>query len=331
VTQPRVARANPAAVTVSILAAFAVAWAVWLNDTTDDGPALLTRLPWTPIAAILVLVALVAVHYLGAAIALRAVAGQAAPLRSTVLVQFAAAATNRIVPSGVGAASVNLRFLMRSGLPLGAATSSLAVLGIVGGVTDLAYGTSVTAIGPMVGMRGATTEMRGLASHGLRAGRGHYLVLALLVTFVLAVFLVRNRRSLRASLVANGQQAWAHARQLSQQRHRVAGAAVASALTTILLSVGFVVAVETWGHSATPLPVGALIAVYLCASAAGGTVPLPPILGTTEIALVSALIISGYTSSSAIVAVIIFRAVTYWSPLPIGAWAAHRLRRSQLL
>ena len=76
---------------------------------------------------------------------------------------------------------------------------------------------------------------------------------------------------------------------------------------------------------------GALIAVYLFASAAGGTLPLPPILGTTEIALVSALVISGYTSASAITAVLIFRAISYWLPLPIGAWAARRLRRAKLL
>lgn len=332
--QSRVARANPAAIAVLTLTTLALAWTIWLawqGDATEDSSALLTGVPWTAIAAVLLLGALVAVHYLGAAIALRAVSGQRTAFGSTLLVQFAAAATNRIVPSGVGAASVNLRFLLRDGMTLGAATSSLAALGIVGGVTDLAYGTAVTAAGPIVGLDGATAELHGLAAHGLRAGQKHYGVLALVAMLVLTVFMVRNRGSLRTSLVASGRQAAGHARQLVRNRRRLASASAASVLTTVMMSVGFVVAVQVWGHSSTPLPAGALIAIYLFASAAGGTLPLPPILGTTEVALVSALLIGGYTSPSAIEAVVIFRAISYWLPLPIGAWAARRLRRDQLL
>lgn len=332
--QSRFARANPAAIAVLTLTALALAWSLWQawqSDAPEGSSALLTAVPWTATAAVLLLFALVAVHYLSAAIALRAVSGQRTPFGSTLLVQFAAAATNRIVPSGVGAASVNLRFLLRGGMTLGAATSSLAALGIVGGLTDVVYGTTVTAIGPALGLRGARSELHGLASHGLRAGQKHYGVLLLVVLVVLAVFMVRNRGSLRTSLLASGRQAMGHAQQLVGQRRRVASAATASALTTVMMSVGFVVAVGVWGRSATPLPAGALIAIYLFASAAGGTLPLPPILGTTEIALVSALVISGYSSPSAIAAVLIFRAISYWLPLPIGAWAARRLRSEQLL
>lgn len=329
--QSRIARANPAAIAVLALLAVLLVWTASRDDVTEYGAALLTSVPWTASAAVLLLFALVAVHYLSAAIALRAVSGQRTPLGSTLLVQFAAAATNRIVPSGVGAASVNLRYLLRGGMTLGAATSSLAALGVVGGVTDLVYGAAVTAAGPMVGLDGATAELHGLAAHGLRAGQQHYGVLLLVAMVVLAVFMVRNRGSLRTSLVASCRQAGGHARRLVGHRRRVASASAASVLTTVMMSVGFVVAVNVWGHSATPLPAGALIAIYLFASAAGGTLPLPPILGTTEIALVSALVIGGYTSASAIEAVLIFRAISYWLPLPIGAWAARRLRRDQLL
>ena len=329
--QSRIARANPAAIAVLALLAVLLVWTASRDDVTEYGAALLTSVPWTASAAVLLLFALVAVHYLSAAIALRAVSGQRTPLGSTLLVQFAAAATNRIVPSGVGAASVNLRYLLRGGMTLGAATSSLAALGVVGGVTDLVYGAAVTAAGPMVGLDGATAELHGLAAHGLRAGQQHYGVLLLVAMVVLAVFMVRNRGSLRTSLVASSRQAGGHARRLVGHRRRVASASAASVLTTVMMSVGFVVAVNVWGHSATPLPAGALIAIYLFASAAGGTLPLPPILGTTEIALVSALVIGGYTSASAIEAVLIFRAISYWLPLPIGAWAARRLRRDQLL
>jgi uncharacterized membrane protein YbhN (UPF0104 family) len=101
--------------------------------------------------------------------------------------------------------------------------------------------------------------------------------------------------------------------------------------TTIAMSAGFVAIVEVWGHAATPLPAGALVAIYLVAAAAGGTTPLPPIFGITEAVLIGGLVLAGYSSGSALLSVIIFRAVTYWLPLPVGLWAARRLRRASLL
>ena len=73
------------------------------------------------------------------------------------------------------------------------------------------------------------------------------------------------------------------------------------------------------------------MAIYLVAAAMGTTTPLPAFFGVTEVALVGALVLGGYTSGSAIVAVVIFRAVSYWLPLPVGVWAARRLRRADLL
>jgi uncharacterized membrane protein YbhN (UPF0104 family) len=142
---------------------------------------------------------------------------------------------------------------------------------------------------------------------------------------------MRHRGSLRASMAGNFRQAAGHARQFVGHRRRVAAAAAASALTTVMMSVGFVVAVDVWGRSKAAVPAGALVAIYLFASAAGGTLPLPPFLGTTEIALVGALVVSGYTSASAIEAVVVFRAISYWLPLPLGAWTARRLRHAELL
>jgi uncharacterized membrane protein YbhN (UPF0104 family) len=74
-----------------------------------------------------------------------------------------------------------------------------------------------------------------------------------------------------------------------------------------------------------------LTAIYLVASAVGGATPLPPWLGTTELVLVGALTLAGYSAGSAVLAVVVFRAVTYWLPLPVGIWSASRLRRVALL
>jgi uncharacterized membrane protein YbhN (UPF0104 family) len=329
--QTRVARVTPAMATVLALALVVTTWTAVGGDRAQDGTALLVDLPWAATAAVFLLFGLVAVHYVSAALALRAVSNHRVSLGPTLLVQFVAAATDRVVPNGIGAAGVNLRYLLRSGMDPGAAASSLGALAIVGGVTDLAYGAGVSTVGPALGLAGAAHELHTLASHGLGAGQKHYWVLVAVAVAVLAVLLTRHRGSLRSGFVSTCTQAWEHARQLVRQRARVASAAAASALTTIMMSVGFVVAVNMWGQATHPMAAGALVAVYLFASAAGGAIPLPPVFGLTEVTLVAALVLGGYTSSSALVAVIIFRAVSYWLPLPVGVWAAHRLRRAQLL
>ncbi|MYX98631.1 TIGR00374 family protein, partial [Streptomyces sp. SID486] len=52
--------------------------------------------------------------------------------------QFAASAANHLLPAGLGAGAVNLRFLMRCGLPPGRAAGALAVKAASGAVVRLA-------------------------------------------------------------------------------------------------------------------------------------------------------------------------------------------------
>lgn len=301
------------------------------DDRGDNLATALSHLPWLAIGAGLVLPLLVAIHFLCAAIALRAVSDPRLALRPTTFVQFAAAATNRIIPNGVGGAGVNLRYLLRAGITPGAASSSLAALALVGAATDAAYAATVTTVGPAVGLTGAAHELRTLTAGGLRAGQQHsWLVIAAVATAAAVVF-VRIRGSVVASLAAGARQALTHAWELACRPRRLAAAAAASAATTVVLSAGFLMAVDVWGHAATPLPAGAVVAIYLVAAAVGGATPLPPVLGVTEATLIGALVLGGYSSPSALVSVFIFRALTYWLPLPVGVVAARRLRHASLL
>ena len=333
--QQRVA-VREAGIPASVLTAglFAAALVtVWLRngDRNQDLAAAVSRLPWMGIGVIALLPALVGIHFISAALALRAVSDERLALRPTTFVQFAAAATNRFVPNGIGGAGINLRYLLRSGLTPGAAASALAALALVGAATDAAYVGAVTAGGPAVGVTGATREFHTLAASGVSAGKQHYLLLLIAVTVFVAFVLVRRRGRIWGGVSRGARDALAHSRALAARPGRWTTAAAASLTTTIAMSLGFVLSVGAWGHAATPLRAGALVAIYLVAAAMGTTAPLPAFFGVTEVALVGALVLAGYTSGSAIVAVVIFRAVSYWLPLPLGVWAARRLRRADLL
>jgi uncharacterized membrane protein YbhN (UPF0104 family) len=324
------ARSAAALAGAGLAAVAASAWMLGSDDRADDLGEALSRPPWVAGTATAVLLLLATVHYLCAALALRAVSSPQLPLRAVTGVQLAAAATNRVVPSGFGGVAVNLRYLVRAGIPEGAAVSALAALAVVGAATDTAYAATVTAAGSSLGLGGAARELRALAARGVGTGQAHSWVLAVVAALALTL-LVRRRGSLVNTVITGARQSAGHLRVLAADPRRIAIAALTSTATTVTMSVGFVLAVDVWGSAERPLSAGALVAIYLVAATAGGATPLPPLFCVTEAFFVTALVLAGYTSSSALLAVAVFRGLSFWLPLPVGVWAARRLRRAQLL
>jgi uncharacterized membrane protein YbhN (UPF0104 family) len=315
----------------AVVGAGALAYLQTREDANDVIAAALVDVPWLTLTAAACLTVLAAVHFLSAAFALRAVSGRRLALWPTTFAQVAAAATNRIIPGGIGGAGLNLRYLLRAGVSPGAAASGLTALALVGGLTDAAYVAAVTGLGPVVGLTGAARELSTLTASSVHAGQQHLGIFVTAAVLIVAAIYVRAWHAGRARVAAAARQALRHARELASHPGRIGAAALASTATTVAMSAAFVLAVEVWGHATTPLPAGALVAVYLVAAAAGGATPLPSFFFVTELALIAALVLGGYSSGSALVAVVVFRVVTYWLPLPLGVWMGHRLRRTQLL
>jgi uncharacterized membrane protein YbhN (UPF0104 family) len=291
----------------------------------------LAVIPWLQLTTVLVLLALSASHVLFAVWGLRAATGRHLALRPTIMAQLAAAATNRIVPNGIAGAAVNLRYLFRNGISAGAAASALAALAVVAGLTDLAVVGGVTAVGPHVGLTGAAQEMAALAARGLAAGQQNSGALIAVMAALGVVALYRCRRVRISVLITGVTDALGHLRDLGRDPARLIAALLASTGSTLVMGIGFVLAVDAWGNSAATLPPGAVLTVYLVGTAVGGTAPVPAFFGLTEAALVAGLVLGGYSLASAVVTVAVFRALTYWLPLPIGLWAGRRLRRVQLI
>jgi uncharacterized membrane protein YbhN (UPF0104 family) len=121
--------------------------------------------------------------------------------------------------------------------------------------------------------------------------------------------------------------AWRHVLELVKQPARVATLVFASGGTTLVLALGFALivrAVVTGG--AVPSPAALMIA-YLVGAAAASAVHVPAIAGPAELALTGALVASGVSAGQAIVAVLLFRGITFWAPVPVGLFALRWLRR----
>ena len=71
--------------------------------------------------------------------------------------------------------------------------------------------------------------------------------------------------------------------------------------------------------------------VYLTGSALGSVVPTPGGLGAVEAALAAGLTATGMAAATAVSAVLLFRLLTFWLPVPLGSVAFSYLRRRQAL
>ncbi|NEA22873.1 lysylphosphatidylglycerol synthase domain-containing protein, partial [Actinomadura bangladeshensis] len=102
----------------------------------------------------------------------------------------------------------------------------------------------------------------------------------------------------------------------------------ASAGTTLALGVAFALSVLAVPAAvADPADLLTLVAAYLVGAAAGAAIPLPGGVGSTETALVAALAALGIEPGPALHAVLLFRAVTFWAPVPLGLLSYRTLRR----
>ncbi|TYB42676.1 lysylphosphatidylglycerol synthase transmembrane domain-containing protein [Actinomadura chibensis] len=309
----------------AVLWALAVALAAAVALTTGaPGPALsaLTRTRWTCLPPLVLLSVL---HFVLSAVALRGAAGRPIPLVETTLAQFTAAAANRVTPSGLGAVAVNTRYLVCQGLPLPRAALAVTLLQVTGLPADL------TLMAAVFGASG--DDDRVLDALGRHAARAAGLVPAAPLLIAAGVLLLAaalcGRRALNSPAARRaGGRAVAGLAELRRSPGDVAIAFAASASTTLVLGLAFALSVfavpDTGAGPADVLP---LLAAYLVGATAGAAVPAPGGVGSTEAALVAGLAALGVGTAPALHAVLVFRAVTFWAPVPVGLLTCRTLRR----
>jgi glycosyltransferase 2 family protein len=268
--------------------------------------------PWWMLAAL----GLSALTYLAAAWSLTGFVLERLRLGHTVLAQLAGSFVTLVTPAAVGGAALNVRYLQRHRVPAAVAAASVGVAQVVAFVLHAALLVVFVAI-------------TGARSHSLSPPRWVYFVIAGLVLAALVVVGVpRGRRLLRARLAPALGQVLPRLLEIAQRPRKLAeGAGGALALTAsyILCLDACVLAL---GGS---VPFTSAAVVYLTGSALGSAVPTPGGLGAVEAALAAGLTATGMAAATAVSAVLLFRLLTFWLPVPAG-WAAFGyLRRRQEL
>jgi uncharacterized membrane protein YbhN (UPF0104 family) len=258
--------------------------------------------------------------YVANGVALRAASGIRLPLGKVTAVQFAAAAANRIVPAGIGAIAVNLRFLEKNGMSratgLASVASTRAATAIVhlGGIALVFSTMQGSGIGEAVS-RPLSSGVDKLGSTAFCAGVGG-VVLAVTVVAVHP----RMRSRVRPFLAG----AKGHLSALLHSPGRSAVLVLSLAGTKVAQITALTAAVWAFGGSVSII---AVATVFLVGSAVAGAAPTAGSVGAIEPALVFGLHAAGGSAASMMAAVLVFRLISYWMPVVPGAAALAALRR----
>ncbi|MGC0207574.1 lysylphosphatidylglycerol synthase transmembrane domain-containing protein [Streptomyces sp. NPDC003642] len=240
------------------------------------------------------------------------------PRRRLLATQFAAGAANHLLPTGLGASAVNLRFMTVCGLPLARSSAALALYLLAESVGRVALlGALLLAFPDALRLGTLVPET---AFGPLLAGAGAVLAIAVAVLVLV--------RRLRTALLSFLRTALGEAREVHTRPARAlalwGGALAFPALqASVLVLVGRSLGLD--------VPAAHMAVAYLAATCAVALVPTPGGIGSVEAALVVALVAAGGPAAVATAVVLAFRVVTVWLPLVPGALTLGALVRLKVI
>ena len=239
------------------------------------------------------------------------------PLRLLVT-QFAAGSANHLLPTGLGASAVNLRFMTVCGLPLARSSAALALYLLA---------ESVARVGLLAALLIAFP-------HALRLGPllpdGAWgpllLIIGAAALVVVAVFALVRR--LRTAVLSFLRTALGEARSVHTRPSRALALWGGSLAFPALQAAGLVLVGLALGLDVPPAH---MALAYLAATVAVALVPTPGGIGSVEAALILALVAAGGPVAVATAVVLAYRIITVWLPLLPGALTLGALVRWKVI
>jgi glycosyltransferase 2 family protein len=257
---------------------------------------------WSAVA-----LALSALTYVAAALSLSGWVADRLPLFRTLLAQLAGSFVTLVTPAAVGGAALNIRYLQRRKIPAAVAAASVGVSQVV------AFVMHILLLVVFVALAGA------VAKRPISVPTWSYFVLAGLVVLAGVVLaLPAGRRLLLARLAPTLGQVLPRLLEVAQHPRKLAEG-IGGTLLLSLAYIGCLAACVQAFHGS--VAIASIGVVYLTGSALGSIIPTPGGLGAVEAALTAGLVATGLHGTEAASAVLLFRLLTFWLPVPFG-WAA---------
>jgi glycosyltransferase 2 family protein len=267
---------------------------------------------------VLVALALSAVTYLGAAWSLSGFVLEKLRFVRTFLAQLAGSFVTLVTPAAVGGVALNIRYLTKSKVTPADAGSSVGVSQV------FAFTLHIVLLVIFIALTGG--------SHipAFRPPSWAYIALAVLGAVVLGVLAVpAGRRLVRSRIAPALGQVIPRLLDIAQRPAKLAEGIGGALVLTFAYILCLDVCLRAVGTHANFFAIGV---VYLTGSALGSIVPTPGGLGAVEVALTGGLTTIAHVSGAyALSAVLLFRLITFWLPIPVGWVALSYLQRRNAL
>ena len=261
--------------------------------------------------------ALSAATYVAATVSLSGFVSERLDFFRTLLAQVAGSFVTLVTPAAVGGAALNIRYLQRRKIPPAVAAASVGVAQVV------AFVLHITLIVIFAAIAGSS------AKEPIQPPQWAYYVLAGLVVAAGVVFaLPAGRRMLRARLSPTLGQVLPRLLEVAQQPRKLAEGIGGALLLSLAYILCLTACVAAFGR---PVTIASIGVVYLTGSAIGSILPTPGGIGGVEAALTAGLTAAGVPGTAAVSAVLLFRLLTFWLPVPFGWAALNYLERQQAL
>jgi uncharacterized membrane protein YbhN (UPF0104 family) len=223
----------------------------------------------------------------------------------TVVVQFAAMFINRLLPVGIGALGANYSYLTKNEHSASQAATTVAVNNLLGFV-----GHNLLVL-IMILVWGGNEALGSNYGHSL-AGFLKIVVPILVIVLLMAVLI--GRRRVLGALAAVEKQLLSY----KQRPFNLLGALLSSmALTSFNVLCLYACSLALGVH----LSFVVVLLIFTVGVGAGSVSPTPGGLGGFEAGLVAGFLAYRVDSSSALAIALLFRLISYWLTLVIGAFA----------
>ena len=259
-----------------------------------------------------------AVTYVAAAWSLSGFVLEKLTLFRTFLAQLAGSFVTLVTPAAVGGVALNIRYLHKAKVTPADAASSVGVSQV------FAFALHLTLLVIFLAITG------GSKATPFKPPSWSYIALIVLGAVILAVFaLPAGRRLVRSRVAPALGQVIPRLLDIAQRPAKLAEGVGGALLLTLTYILCLDVSLRAVGGSAS---FSALAVVYLTGSALGAIVPTPGGLGAVEVALSGTLTAVAHVAGPvALSAVLLFRLLTFWLPIPVGWVALNYLQRHDAL
>nr|WP_261386224.1 lysylphosphatidylglycerol synthase transmembrane domain-containing protein [Streptomyces sp. BK340] len=256
--------------------------------------------------------------WVAAAVTRQGAVVQRLPRWRLLATQFAAGSANHLLPTGLGAGAVNLRFMSVCGVPLARSSAALALYLLAESVGRLSLLAALLLAFPDA-LRLGTLLPDGAGGPVLAVAG------AVLAVAVAALALVRR---LRTPVLGFVRTALGEARSVHTRPARALALWGGSLAFPALQAAGLVAVGQALG---LPVPPAHMALAYLAATVAVALVPTPGGIGSVEAALIVALVAAGGPVAVATAVVLAYRIITVWVPLLPGALTLGALVRLKVI